>query len=251
MNEMEMLGGFDSTQIAPSTGGGGSLPISGPEGHLVVIVSHEARQNNDASSGSHMAVELRIVAGPHENVTGYHRLNLGHTKNPDTVRIAKQELSSICHCVGHLGPLPGGIADLYNRPFRAVVVAQKGKEAVEKGWTEIDKFLDQNGNKPGATVSATPGVAAPAPAPAPAAATPAPAPQPAPAPAPGAGGFPVDTGVAPVAAPAAPVAAAPAPAPAAQPAPAAAPAPAPAPAPAAAPQPAPVAGQPQWRQPGT
>lgn len=247
MNEFDMLGGFDSSQIAPNTGGGGSLPVSPPEGHLVMITEHEAKANSDPQSGSHIALSLRVTAGPNEGSTGVHRLNLAHKTSDQAVKIARGELSAICHCVGHIGPLPNGIADLYNRPFRVIVEYQKGKDAIEKGYTEIKRFLDQNGKKPGSGgVGGTP---APAPAPAtspaaaaPVAAQPAPAPQAAPA-----GQFPVDTGVAPQPAPAAaqpaPVAAQPQPA--VQPV-AAQPQPAPAPAPTQ-PQPAAGGATPPWQ----
>lgn len=174
--EQDLLGNFDPNAIAPSTGAGGSLPVSGADGHMVMITEHELKANKQPSTGSHILLTLMITEGPNSGSTGTHCLNLGHNASPQAVQIARSELSAICHCVGHTTVLQS-ISELYNRPFRVVVANQSGAEAIEKGYTEIKKFMDPQGQKPGqagatATPSPSPGQAAPAPVAQPAAAAP-------------------------------------------------------------------------------
>ncbi len=137
---------FDPQEVAPSTGGSGQLPISDNKGHLVSII--DSRMQGTTAGGEMLILTLEVASGEHAGATGDYRLNVAHPTSADTVRIAYSQLSAICHCVGWLQPL-SDVSVLYGKPFRAVVRAQKGEEAREKGYTEVAYVLDQDGNKPG------------------------------------------------------------------------------------------------------
>ena len=171
----DLLAGFNPMEVQPASGGGGSLPVSDSNGHLVIIESAEWKPFADASAGQRLVFVLRITEGALAGGTGFYGLNLGHLRSAEAVNIARSDLSAICHCCGWLQPLVQPLAgDLYNRPFRVVVGLQKGEEAAQKGYTEVKKILDANGNRAGqqgaaaAPVIAAAPVAAMAPAPVPA-----------------------------------------------------------------------------------
>lgn len=168
----DLLAGFNPMEVQPASGGGGSLPVSDANGHLVIIESAEWKPFADASAGQRLVFSLKITEGPLTGTTGFYGLNLGHLRSAEAVNIARSDLSAICHCCGWLQPLAQPLAgDLYNRPFRVVVGLQKGEEAQSKGYTEVKKILDPDGNRAGqqkAAVSAPAGNAATAPAPSPA-----------------------------------------------------------------------------------
>jgi hypothetical protein len=176
MSGADLPGVFDPNSIPPVMGGGNALPPSDKGGHLVVITESEMRQTSNGT-GTMLALTLTIQDGPHRGVEGDWNLNLGHAK-ATVVRIAQQELSCICHAVGHVGALQN-IGVLHNKPFRVVVALQSG-EGAEKGYTNVTKVLRADGSKltdkPGSG-----GGAAPPPAPAPGPAAPPAGPGPAPA----------------------------------------------------------------------
>jgi len=162
---MQLNTPFDPTQVAPNTGGVGQLPISSETGHVMIITSADQKPTND-NTGSYLQLNVQITEGPSSGATGVIRLNIGNS-NTDAVRIAYSDLSAICYVVGWVQPLQD-LSVLYNKPFRAVVGFQKGKES--EGYTEVKKYFDLQGNKPGeqgksnAAPTAAPAPAMPAPA---------------------------------------------------------------------------------------
>jgi hypothetical protein len=137
----QLLQLFDANQWDPSQIGG-QLPVGK---HPVVIINSEvkATKNND---GGYLELELQIVDGPQAGTTGPYRLNL-YNANEKAKEIAHKQLSAICHCVGVYN-----IADsqqLHGIPFIVEVGLQKSPEAQEKGYTEVKKVFDRNGNEPG------------------------------------------------------------------------------------------------------
>ena len=137
---------FDPNQHSPHTAGSGQLPVSGKDGHIVILTGAEVIPTKDRS-GTMLVFEITIKGGEHDGVTGPYRLNIGNN-SADAVRIAFAQLSAICHVVGHLQPLDD-VSVLFNKPFRAFVSLQTEKEAAAKGFTEIKHVMDIHGNKPG------------------------------------------------------------------------------------------------------
>ena len=137
----QLLQAFNAQQFDP-TQGGGSLPVGR---HPVIIESSEVKANK-ANDGGYLQLSLKLIDGPQTGTTGAYRLNLYHS-NPQTAEIAHRQLSAICHVVGVFNVQDS--AQLHNIPFIIEVGLQKGEEAAQKGYTEVKKVFDINGNEPG------------------------------------------------------------------------------------------------------
>ncbi len=137
----QLIQAFNAQQYDP-TQGGGSLPV----GRLPVIVESSEVKANKANDGGYLQLNLKVIDGPQTGTTGAYRLNLYHS-NPQTAEIAHRQLSAICHCVGVFNVQDS--SQLHNIPFIAEVGLQKGEEAAQKGYTEVKKVFDINGNEPG------------------------------------------------------------------------------------------------------
>ena len=137
----QLIQAFNAQQYDP-TQGGGSLPVGR---HPVIIESSEVKANK-ANDGGYLQLNVKLIDGPQTGTTGAYRLNLYHS-NPQTAEIAHRQLSAICHCVGVFNVQDS--AQLHNIPFIIEVGLQKGEEAAQKGYTEVKKVFDINGNEPG------------------------------------------------------------------------------------------------------
>ena len=137
----QLLQAFNAQQFDP-TQGGGSLPVGR---HPCIIESSEVKANK-ANDGGYLQLNVKLIDGPQTGTTGAYRLNLYHS-NPQTAEIAHRQLSAICHCVGVFNVKDSG--QLHNIPFIIEVGLQKGEEAAQKGYTEVKKVFDINGNEPG------------------------------------------------------------------------------------------------------
>lgn len=137
----QLIQAFNAQQYDP-TQGGGSLPVGR---HPVIIESSEVKANK-ANDGGYLQLNLKLIDGPQMGKTGAYRLNLYHS-NPQTAEIAHRQLSAICHVVGVFNVQDSG--QLHNIPFIIEVGLQKGEEAAQKGYTEVKKVFDINGNEPG------------------------------------------------------------------------------------------------------
>ena len=137
----QLIQAFNAQQYDP-TQGGGSLPVGR---HPVIIESSEVKANK-ANDGGYLQLNVKLIDGPQTGTTGAYRLNLYHS-NPQTAEIAHRQLSAICHCVGVFNVQDS--SQLHNIPFIAEVGLQKGEEAAQKGYTEVKKVFDINGNEPG------------------------------------------------------------------------------------------------------
>ena len=137
----QLIQAFNAQQYDP-TQGGGNLPVGR---HPSIIESSEVKANK-ANDGGYLQLNVKLIDGPQTGTTGAYRLNLYHS-NPQTAEIAHRQLSAICHCVGVFNVQDSG--QLHNIPFIIEVGLQKGEEAAQKGYTEVKKVFDINGNEPG------------------------------------------------------------------------------------------------------
>ena len=137
----QLLQPFNAQQYDP-TQGGGNLPVGR---HPSIIESSEVKANK-ANDGGYLQLNVKLIDGPQTGATGAYRLNLYHS-NPQTAEIAHRQLSAICHCVGVFNVQDS--SQLHNIPFIIEVGLQKGEEAAQKGYTEVKKVFDINGNEPG------------------------------------------------------------------------------------------------------
>ena len=156
---------FDATKFDPSQVCG-QLPIGK---HKVHIKSSEIK-STAAGDGGMLILELEILEGPNAGQTGLYRLNLYCEKNQQAKDIAHRQLSAICHVIQVFQIQDS--AQLHGKPFIVQVGLQKGEEAAEKGYTEVQKVFDLAGNEPGKqgqSVAAQQSTPTPAPTPTPAA----------------------------------------------------------------------------------
>lgn len=144
----KLLQPFNARDFDP-TQGGTSLPVGR---HPVIIESNEVK-GNAQNTGGYVAFHLRIIDGPQKGGSGRYILNLYHN-DQKTVEIAHRKLSSLCHVIGVYNV---DDMDVMNgKPFIIDVELQKGEEAAKKGYTEIVKVYDMNGNEPGKQGSGAP-----------------------------------------------------------------------------------------------
>ena len=129
---------FNAHQYEPKYGGSGGLPA----GKYKVIISDTKQVPTRSGDGGYLAVELRVVEGPQQGGTHTDRLNL-HNQNPETVRIANNQLSAYCHVIGKFQF--NDTSELHNIPFMVEIGPQKN----DPTYTEVKKLFDVNGNEPG------------------------------------------------------------------------------------------------------
>jgi hypothetical protein len=132
---------FDATQVNPEQGAS-KLPV----GRHPVIISGGEIKPTQSNDGGYLALNLQIIDGPNKGASGVHRLNL-FNKSQQAVQIAQSQLSAICHAVGVYRVSDASV--LCNLPFIIDVGLQDGAEAQAKGYTEVKKIFDINGNEPG------------------------------------------------------------------------------------------------------
>ncbi len=139
---------FNAANVKPASVAQPQLPISGPDGHDVVITESEILENA-AKNGGFLALNLLITAGECQGATGIYRLNL-YNNSEKAVEIAYQQLSAICHVTNVIDV--SATEQLHNIPFKAVVGLQKPPN--EEGYTEIKGVLHSDGSQPGKSTGA-------------------------------------------------------------------------------------------------
>lgn len=134
-------GGFNAHGIDPSQGVG-QLPIGR---HLVEVIRTEIKANS-ANTGGYLMFILSIVDGPNAGLEGPHRFNL-YNASEEAKNIAQRQFSAVCHVTGIMEVQDSD--QFLGARYFVEVGLQKGEEAKEKGYTEIKKVYDINGNEPG------------------------------------------------------------------------------------------------------
>ena len=147
---------FNATNIKPMGIGASQLPVSGKEGHVVMITGSEMVENA-AKTGGFLALNLTVTEGPSKGEEGIYRLNIFH-ETPKVQEIAYAQLSAVCHVTGVFDVKD--TQQLHNIPFRAVVALQKGDN--EQGYTEIKGVLHSDGAAPGKSTGGAPATPPPA-----------------------------------------------------------------------------------------
>ena len=108
---------FNANEVEPSTGYE-AIPAGK---YLAVIVDSEMKPNK-AGTGEYLQLEFEIIEGEYRNRKVWTRLNL-HNPNPDAVRMARADLSAICHAVNVIQP--GDSVELHNLPLTITVKCRK------------------------------------------------------------------------------------------------------------------------------
>lgn len=141
----QLLNAFNPMDYDP-TQGTPQLPMGK---HPVIIESAEVKANN-ANTGGYLSLNLRIIDGPCKGQQGVYRLSI-YAATKEGCDAGFRKLSAICHVTQtfQLGQDGQQVQFLFNKPFVIDVGLQKGEEAEAKGYTEVKRVFDMNGNEPG------------------------------------------------------------------------------------------------------
>lgn len=135
---------YDFSNTPPSSGGGGQFPPSPQGGWLCRIIGEESKPMKQGQGTRH----IFILEGMEGQVTGL-KHSSGHNvmhPNPETTRIAMQEIAAIGWATGVLQHGQTFLTDtsqLFGKPFRVVVV-----QGSDPRYTEITQFLTADGKNP-------------------------------------------------------------------------------------------------------
>lgn len=146
---MANLNGFNATEVEPTTS---FEPL--PAGKYLAAITESEMKPTKSGSGSYLQLTFTILEGEYKNRVLWARLNLN---NPNTtaVKIARSELSAICHAVGVMQPRDS--VDLHNLPLVITVKLKKRDDTGEltneiKGYARKDA-AGANGQQPQAPVA--------------------------------------------------------------------------------------------------
>lgn len=126
MDFSQVLGGdgFNAEEVDPAVE---LVPV--PEGHYpVMIIESEEKATNDGT-GTYLKLVLEITDGEFQGRKIYHNLNLVNNSEV-AVKIAKAELSAICHATGVMQLITSD--ELHNIPFGVKVGIETRKDTGAK-----------------------------------------------------------------------------------------------------------------------
>ena len=108
---------FNANEVEPSVGFEAI-----PAGKYQAVIVDSDMKPNKAGTGEYLQLEFEIIEGEFKGRKVWTRLNLNNP-NPDAVRMARADLSAICHAVNVIQP--GDSADLHNLPLTITVKCRK------------------------------------------------------------------------------------------------------------------------------
>jgi len=114
---MATLSGFDASQVEPADE---FEPI--PAGKYPAVITDSEFKETKAGTGTYLQLAFEIIDGEYKGRLLWSRLNLDNP-NETAVKIAQQELSSICRAIGVLTPQDS--AELHNLPLVVHVRCRK------------------------------------------------------------------------------------------------------------------------------
>ena len=142
---MANLNGFNATEVEPTTS---FEPL--PAGKYLAAVTESEMKPTKSGSGSYLQLTFTILEGEYTNRVLWARLNLNNP-NATAVKIARSELSAICHAVGVMQPRDS--VDLHNLPLVITVKCKKRDDTGDlaneiKGYARKDAANDQQPQAP-------------------------------------------------------------------------------------------------------
>ena len=137
---MADLANFNANEVDPTTT---FDPI--PAGKYLAAITESEMKDTKAGTGSYLQLTFTIIEGEHKNRILWARLNLNNA-NATAVKIARGELSAICHAVGVLQPRDS--IELHNLPLVITVKCKKRDDTGEivneiKGYAKKDAATGQ------------------------------------------------------------------------------------------------------------
>ena len=122
---MANLNGFDARTVDPTAD---FEPI--PAGQYIMAISESEMKATKSGSGSYLQLEFVVLEGDCKGRKVWARLNLNNP-NARAVKIARGELSAICHAVGVMQPRDS--VELHNLPLVVSVKLKKREDTGELG----------------------------------------------------------------------------------------------------------------------
>lgn len=144
---MANLNGFDASQVDPNVS---FDPV--PEGKYLVAITESEMKPTKNGKGSYLQLTFTILEGDFRGRMLWARLNLNNP-NATAVKIAKSELSSICHAVGVMEPRDS--VELHNIPLLVNVKVKKRNDNDEL-TNEVKGYAP--GSNPASAKSSVPSV---------------------------------------------------------------------------------------------
>jgi hypothetical protein len=145
---------FDANQYDPASG---RDPL--PAGkYLVSITSTEMKPTRNGA-GQYLECEYQVLDGQHKGRRVWSRHTLNHP-NEQTVQIAREQLSAICHAVGVMTPQDS--AELHNLPLTITVKVTARSDTGEPtndviAWAKNDQGAQRvNGSRDHAAMPGKP-----------------------------------------------------------------------------------------------
>ncbi|MBN2583677.1 MAG: DUF669 domain-containing protein [Planctomycetes bacterium] len=120
---MANLNGFDASQVEPTAS---FDPI--PAGKYLAAITETEMKPTKNGSGSYLQMTFTVLDGEYKNRVLWARLNLNNP-NATAVKIARSELSAICHAVGVMQPRDS--VELHNIPLLITVKVKKREDTGE------------------------------------------------------------------------------------------------------------------------
>ncbi len=149
---------FNANEVEPSVGFEAI-----PAGKYQAVIVDSDMKPNKAGTGEYLQLEFEIIEGEYKNRKVWTRLNLNNP-NADAVRMARADLSAICHAVNVIQP--GDSVELHNLPLTITVKCRKTPDGdivnEIKGYA-AKETASGNAAVPAATAAPTPGTASSAP----------------------------------------------------------------------------------------
>ena len=149
---------FNANEVEPSVGFEAI-----PAGKYQAVIVDSDMKPNKAGTGEYLQLEFEIIEGEYKNRKVWTRLNLNNP-NADAVRMARADLSAICHAVNVIQP--GDSVELHNLPLTITVKCRKTPDGdivnEIKGYA-AKETASGNAAVPTATAAPTPGTAPSAP----------------------------------------------------------------------------------------
>ena len=136
---MADLTGFNANHVAPTTA---LEPL--PAGRYIVAITDSQMRATKRGDGSYLQLELTVLEGDCRGRKAWDRLCIEHL-NPLAQRIARGNLSAICHAVGVL--VPRDSSQLHDLPLEITIRCKKREDNGEL-TNEIQGYAAISGATP-------------------------------------------------------------------------------------------------------
>ena len=117
---MANLNGFNAQEVEPSST---FDPL--PAGKYLAVITGTEMKPTKNGDGSYLEIEFTVLEGEHKDRKVWDRLCLNHP-NPQTVKIARGNLSALCRAVGVMQPRDS--VELHNIPLMVTVKLKKRED---------------------------------------------------------------------------------------------------------------------------